>query len=287
MKFRWIISVLLFANSNWLSAAPNIVDVVQSPAWLVRESKVSALRPGTEIIAGDTIRTGFGARVLLKLGEGSDVKLGASSRWSLESQTESSADRIFSAVMSIAKGAFRFTTTALSKEKKRNIKARLNTATIGIRGTDVWGRTDAEKTFVVLIEGNIEIERNDRVTEMSEPLSLYNAPNAEPADPLSTVSTEDLQIYAQETEPQAGQGVSLRAGGWRINLASYRNPDNARYLESALDEQGYPSSSETATIGGNHYTRVYIAGLASRADAQALGKKISADHSVSPWVTPE
>ena len=80
----------------------------------------------------------------------------------------------------MARGAFRFTTSVLGRQ--REIRARVGTATIGIRGTDVWGKHEDSRDFVVLLEGQIEIERDGRSVAMSEPLSLFMAPAGQPVN---------------------------------------------------------------------------------------------------------
>ena len=53
-----------------------VVEGVQMPAWLERASERRPLSVGMELKAGDMVRTGAGSRALVKLSEGSLVKLG-------------------------------------------------------------------------------------------------------------------------------------------------------------------------------------------------------------------
>ena len=266
-------------------AQANIVKALQGPAWLIRDGHVRSLAPGTEIIAGDRIRTGVTGRVLMRMGEGSDVKLGALTNWTLDKQSASEGKKIFNAVMSIAKGAFRFTTTAFSKSHKRNISTRLKNVTIGIRGTDVWGRASDDKAFVVLIEGDIEIKRGNEVTQLTEPLSLYNAPAGMPADPLSTVAIEDLQVYAAETDVLAERGARSEFGPWQLNIASYLEERYSRTLQSKLSEHGYASSVVNVVVNGREFHRVVMQGYDSRSDAEFVSDLMTERFSLTPWVT--
>ncbi|MEM7466895.1 MAG: FecR domain-containing protein [Pseudomonadota bacterium] len=276
--------LIIIVSPSVLFADINRVTVLQSPVWLVRAGKISPLKVGSEILAGDRIRTGQNARVVVRLGEGSDVKLGGSTQWILDEQNRSVADDVFNAIMSVAKGAFRFTTTALSKGNKRNISARLNTATIGIRGTDVWGRVDDDKTFVVLLEGKIEIEREGRTTVMSEALSLYNAPNGQQTDPLSTVAIADLGVFAQQTEPQAGQGVQASSGQWQLNAASYLEAEYATKLQGQLNEAGYSADIQTVEINAQTFSRVVIGQFVTEADAETIKNQLQDTFQISPWI---
>jgi hypothetical protein len=60
--------------------------------------------------AGDTLSTGPGSRLLLKLSEGSLVKLGGNA--SLELRELEPSASLFKAALGVLQGAFRFTTAA-------------------------------------------------------------------------------------------------------------------------------------------------------------------------------
>ena len=102
-----------------------MVDGVQMPAWLERDGKRAPLAPGMELRAGDRIVTGSGARVLVKLAEGSVVKLGENGR--LRVQPRCSRRRsVFKATLQVLEGAFRFTTELVGKGKQaRGQRARV------------------------------------------------------------------------------------------------------------------------------------------------------------------
>ena len=268
-----------------LYAESNVIAALQSPVWLQRDNTIRALKVGDEIITGDKIRTGANARVLIRLGEGSDVKLGEKTRWILQEHPDASTNKIFSALMVVVKGAFRFTTTKLSKNRKRKILARLNTATIGIRGTDVWGSVEEAKTFIVLIEGNIEIEENGQTTAMSDPLSLFSASNNSPAEPLSTINLNDLSGYAEQTELQVHKGVQSVGGRWQLNLASYREQENVERLQGMLNKDGYRTFLERITLNGKAYTRVVMTEFSTHQDANFMRSQINTTYELTPWVS--
>jgi hypothetical protein len=110
------------------------------------------------------VRTGPGARAYLMLAEGSRVKLGEAARFSLHTQSMQ-PEKSFRGALDVVAGAFRFTTGKLKKTLPREVAIRVGTATIGIRGTDIWGKTDKDGDLVALIEGRIEITRAGQSTE--------------------------------------------------------------------------------------------------------------------------
>ncbi len=247
---------------------------MQAPAWLERGTERRALHFGMNLRSGDRIVTGPRARVVLRLEEGSHVKLGANAQLSLDSlQVPVDDSGVFSGALDILKGAFRFTTTLVNR--KRNITAQLRSATIGIRGTDVWGKAEDGRDFVVLLEGQISIERNGAETILDTPMSLFMAPRDQPALPVAPVDPDDLGRWAQETEPQAGQGVINEGGEYRANLASYRDEAGAARLAERLGAAGYRTTAARVEVNGQSWWRVMVTNLATRADAESVSRQIS------------
>ncbi len=281
----WLFALLLAPAA--LAAAPAArVEGLQMPAWLERGATRAPLAPGAELASSDRIVTGSGARVLLRLEEGSTVKLGADATLNLEKLAPpATGDGVFEGVLDVLKGAFRFTTTAIGKARKRDVTARVATATIGIRGTDVWGKAEAERDFVVLLEGAITITRDGQTVEMTEANSLFMAPKNQPALPVGPVNPDDLGRWAQETELQAGNGVLGIDGEWRVHLAAFRDAAAADAARTALADAGYATTPGEATIDGVHWVRLDIAGYSDRTEALAAAKALTGRHGiVSPWV---
>ena len=155
MKLRHLLpfAATLILTGPSLAAPAALVDAVQVPAWRVRGDNTEALAPGMDIQNGDQVRTGPGARAYLKLAEGSTVKLGESAEMNFHSRSLK-PQSFFRGALDILTGAFRFTTAQAAKLRKRDVAIRVGTATIGIRGTDVWGKSSGEQDLVMLIEGH-------------------------------------------------------------------------------------------------------------------------------------
>ncbi len=155
---KWIVvSILFFVLAADALAAPATVRLLQAPAWRERNATREALMVGMELESGDIVHTGPRARALLVLEEGSIVKLGENADLDLrELLPPPEESGVFKGFLDVVRGAFRFTTTLASR--RRDIRARVRSATIGIRGTDVWGKTEEDRDFVVLLEGVISIE---------------------------------------------------------------------------------------------------------------------------------
>lgn len=263
-----------------------IVAGLQAPAWRVHAGVREPLAAGQVLDAGDRLDTGPGARVLLHLGEGSMVKLGAEAELDLAKlEPPSAPNGVFEAVLDVLKGAFRFTTAAAAKLQRRAVTAHVGTATIGLRGTDVWGKTEPGRDFVVLIEGKIEIERAGEHVAMAEPQTLFMAPTGAAARPVGPVDPGDLARWAAETEPTPGAGIQDAAGAWRVNLLSTRDAAGAERWVARLRDGGYAAVHGTAAIGAVEWHRVYVDGFASRADGEVFAARTGREFTLpAAWI---
>ena len=276
-----LICLLLLSDAL---AAPGVVRLLQAPAWRARGATREPLQVGQELDSSDTVMTGAGARALIGLSEGSLVKLGENAELALKDmQVPAEENGVFKGVLDVLKGAFRFTTTIAGRH--REIRAQVRTATIGIRGTDVWGKAEDARDFVVLLEGQISIEHAGHSYPIETANSLFMAPRGQAALPIAPVNPDDLARWAQETEPQVAAGIVNVDGKYRLNLASYPSADGARRLAGELATAGYGATVESTTIAERGWWRVVIAGYASRADAAATAGALREPfHLASPWV---
>ena len=269
--------LILLSNillSAW--AAPQaVVDAVQMPAWLDRGGRVLPLTPGLEVKSGDRLRTGAGARATLKLPEGSIVKLGESAQMTYQMEP---APSIFTAALDVVTGAFRFTTAALQKLRKRNVSIQVGTATIGIRGTDVWGKSDKGSDLVMLIEGHVEVTPAvGEAFELKEPMAVFNAPKGGPAAPITLATLDAYKARARETDIWPGDGAARRGGRWSLLLGSVADQRSALELYDQARQAGFAARirPQRAAAGELHFD-VLLPGYASQAEAAAAATRVKA-----------
>jgi len=256
------------------SAPRAMVEAVQMPAWVERGGEPIPLAPGMALQDRDQLRTGANSKLLLKMAEGSLVKLGENGTLKLDRMGQG-RDRVFTAAMDVLQGAFRFTTDALLAPRRRNINITVATLAAGIRGTDVWGKAAADRDIVCLIEGKIEVRRGqDQPFLMDQPLSFYIAPRGAPPLPVAPVDPEQLRQWAAETEIEPGKGAARRGGNWKVIAASFNTRKDARKLSDALRAAGYAAEIRPAMSGQNRIYSVRLAHLPSKADAEALAGSI-------------
>ena len=261
-------------------AQPVKVEAVQYPAWLERGGQSVPLAPGIELQASDQLRTGRNARVQLRLPEGSTVKLGENAKFRVE-RAENRG--IFRAALTVLAGAFRFTTEALAKSRKRDISIKVSGVTAGIRGTDLWGKSTQERDLVCLIEGKISVaSENHPTVTLDTPLDFYQRPRGgEPQ--VSKVDAKQLDIWRQETE-MSKEGAAARAGGtWRVVAFTSGNRDEALAMNRALRASGYPA--EVVSADGRY--AVQVTGLAGESEARALSQNVKSIPGVKEPVSLE
>jgi len=278
---KTVLLAALLAIAGAATAAPQaVVDTVQMPAWLDRAGETRPLAVGTEIKNGDKLRIGAAGRAYLKLADGSTVKLGEGASLGFYSRSLR-PERRFKAALDVLRGAFRFTTEAANRAGgNRELDIRVGVVTAGIRGTDVWGKSDAERDLICLIEGRIELHHAGATSAMEEPLSYVAAPKNAAALPVAHVDPEQLQRWARETEVFAGDGATRRGGKWKLLLGSADEERGALALYDRARGAGYAAQirPRAASAGGGKWTyQVLIAQLGSEQEAGVLGNRVRAD----------
>lgn len=281
----WGAFVLLFSTATLLQAAPDaVVEGIQLPAWISRDGKHQPLVIGAELRSDDEVATGGNSRLLLRLADGSVVKLGENGRLQLSDVVQRRRENFLGATLRVLEGAFRFTTDAALKTRtSRDIVVRFPTVTAGIRGTDIWGKNLGDREVVVLIEGRISVTRDgEQPVEMKDPLTYLQAPK-EGAATVEPVPAEQLKAWAAETEIADGQGAVRKDGKWKLYLGSFERQADALALYDSLRRDGYPARIRPQPREGGQLYRVRIAGFPSEQEAAALGARLKQTH---PGIEP-
>jgi hypothetical protein len=283
--FGIVFAALLVFTALQAAAAPAaVVEGVQMPAWLERTlsggMRRIPLAPGMELRGGDEVKTGAGSRLYIKLAEGSLVKLGENASLKL---LDLQPDRggFFRAALNVLEGAFRFTTDVLAKERRRDVSIRVATVTAGIRGTDLWGKSDrGDRQIVCLIEGKIEVgAEGEAPVTMDQARQFYQREKGQ-TKPVGFVEPTQLGQWAQQTEIADGQGAARRGGKWRVALASAPTQSEALSVYEQLRTAGYAAEIHSAKSGGKRIYLVRISRLPSKADAEALAAQLRGMHGV-------
>ena len=268
-----VLGLLLAAASAASLAQPAaVIEGVQMPAWLERDGQRVPLVPGMELRAGDRIATGDGSRALVKLSEGSLVKLGENG--TLRFAEIDPGKELFKAALQVLQGAFRFTTDVVGKGRKREVNVRAEQVTIGIRGTDFWGRSLPDRQIVCLIEGAIEVgAAGEKPVVMDQPRQFYRRDKGK-TQPIGLVEAKQLAQWAIETDIEAGKGALRRGGRFSVELASDETRNAVLPVHEQLRKAGYPAQIAQRKDGDRVLYTVRIRQLPSRDEAQALANQL-------------
>jgi hypothetical protein len=285
MKALLLALLLAVASTQALAQPAAVIDGVQMPAWRERDGKRAPLVPGMELRAGDRIVSGKDSRVLVKLSEGSVVKLGENG--TLRFAELQPAQQLFRAALEVLGGAFRFTTDIAAKARKREVNVRVEQVTIGIRGTDFWGRSGPERQIVCLIEGAIEVgAAGEPPVTMDQPRQFYVRDKGK-TQPVGFVEPKQLEQWALQTDIAAGKGALRRGGRFSVALLASGEEAQANSVRNQLREAGYPAEVARRKDGDKVTLTVRIRHLPSRDEAQALANRLKGSFGVTgPRVLP-
>jgi hypothetical protein len=269
--------------------AGSVVSAVQSPAWLVHSGVTTPLRPGMQVGEGDTLRTAAGGRVYLDLPEHSTVKLGENTEFAAPAMKmdQDNQGSLFKGVLHVLKGVFRFTTSVVGHSERRHVDIQVGVATIGVRGTDVWGRSADDGSLVALLEGKVSMDMPGHAGMMMEKPMHFMTMATGGADMKmdQEVTPDKVADWAAQTDVVAGSGVLTGDGKFVVALISSTSDADTATLMKKLAAAGFPADDTQVTVKGRPYHRLVVNQVSSYRDAAALAAKIGKQFPLmSPWV---
>ena len=274
-----LVAAAALACGQALAQPAAVVEGVQMPAWVERSGRSAPIAPGMALQAGDQVKTGAGSRLLVKLSEGSLVKLGENG--TLRIAEMSPSKDLFAATLRVLEGAFRFTTDVAAKQRRREVNIAVATVTAGIRGTDLWGRSRDERQIVCLIEGNIQVGAEGELpVTMDQPRQFYVRDKGR-TQPVGFVEPQQLNEWAKETEIERGKGAARRGGKWSVQLIAAGSQGAALEVYDSVRKAGYPAQIDSTKDGDKRTYNVRIRNLPSKAEAAALADTLRGKYGVT------
>ena len=270
----WICSFAIHASSL-IS-----VDSVNYPVWVQRDNQSIPLAPGDELLQGDIVQTGSSGRAWLSMNDGTVVKLGQATQFAVREigYQQQQDESVLKAAIDVVKGAFRLTTGFFTPKRQtaHQVDARIGAITVGIRGTDIWGRAGDDQDFVALLEGIIDVFSGDEPSvRMDQPLSLYLKPKDQPAAPVQSVAEEKVAELGQQTELVSELGIASINGTYDLVLMSLQDEALVDSIIQRFHEAGYAVKTERFSFNDTQYTRLILQGFVDKQAAQNLRGRIS------------
>lgn len=283
---RSLTGLLLAGTALWAgprlahaNPAPTLVEAVQLPAWVERNGQRRPAQPGAVLRQADKAVTSAQARMLLRLPDRSEVKLGENTELVIQAmdvsrQGEARPQTILSDLRLVT-GVFRYATDLASKlaGNQRQLNLRLATATVGIRGTDFWSMTDAEHDAVCVFDGKVAVLRDAQAEiNLEKPGAFWVTFTGQPEKPAGQATPDQLAKFIGQAELSPGSGVLVQGGRWRAVLAVTNTLVQAGALRDQLATRGYPA--EVQPKDGKFEVRINQ--LATEQDARAVVQRLSA-----------
>ncbi|TXH04523.1 MAG: hypothetical protein E6R07_07610 [Nevskiaceae bacterium] len=254
------------------------VSALQPPVWVERHGQRSALAVSATIGSDSRYITGPGARLHIALADGSMVKLGENAEFRLPALqlTQAGGDSVLHGALKVLKGAFRYTTQALGFIRRRELDVAIGpTVTIGIRGTDVWGKSDDAQDLACLIEGSIRVGSPGRPDiTMDRPGSFYVVPRGQAPQPVAPVPADKLKTWIPQTELVPDRPALQSNGPYTVVLAVYLDEALARQRLQEFNAKGYPATLRRRDHEGTPVYSLTIEGLSDAQSAAAFGEQL-------------
>ncbi|MET0310461.1 MAG: SPOR domain-containing protein [Burkholderiaceae bacterium] len=254
-----------------------VVEAIQMPAWTGPSDKRQPLAPGDVVSTAQEVETAAAAGLVLKMPEGSLIRLGEKTRLGVQRLEVNDDGRInVRSELKLFDGFFRFATTAVAKAVgTREIDVGVRTATIGIRGTDFWAMTDAAHDAACLFEGKVDLATRDQgALTLDKPTAFWARFFDKPVQPVGNATPDQLVTFLKSTELVPGKGVAVTGGRWRVVAGAFAKPAAASALQARLRAEGYPAIVK-ANAGAKKLAEVRINSFATRGDAEAVLAKIA------------
>lgn len=146
-----------------------VVERVQGDALAVQNAQVRLLAPGGDVFVGDILSTGTGSRLEIRMRDEAIFVLGEQTSFVIVDYTFGGGGDP-SAVTRLIQGAFLATSGLIAQSSSDAMIVNTPVATIGIRGTTVWGgRMDGFFRVVMLQGAAISVSNNDGRVEITVP----------------------------------------------------------------------------------------------------------------------
>ncbi|MCF3629605.1 FecR family protein [Thalassospiraceae bacterium LMO-SO8] len=155
------------------------------------------LKVGSEVRVSDVISTGDGARLEFSLRDGSVVTLGERATFALSDFEDAPSKE--SIALRLLSGAFKAASGSIAARNPDAMTVATNTATIGIRGTTVWGGTLDTAFEVALLDGTaITVTTRAGTVELNSVGQGTSVPSADqpPAAPVTWAQTKVTRALA-------------------------------------------------------------------------------------------
>jgi len=276
---RSLIHVVLLIAVSPSALAVVSVGSLNYPVWAERGEQRVPLAPGDRLQTGDVVQTGANGRVWLQVEGGNAIKLGQGARFAIERADlrGSGDDATLRATFNLLQGAFRFTSRffELQPQVRHELVFKVGAVKLRADGRDLWGRSADEADFLVLLEGRAEVTpAGQSAILMDKPSTVFRKMQGLPAEPVTSISPAKVEDLVAQTELEPSLGIARMTGNYVLVLQSLSSDALVEAELDRLRQAGYAVQARVVDVNGKSYTRIQLEGLAYRAAAQNLRRRM-------------
>ena len=190
--------LLLIGPLCWAIDPAGNVERLQGTATATSTSDLTrTLQEGSTILVGDRVTTGTASRLRLRFNDGASITLGDNTTLTVQAyDADSSSTR---GLLDIAEGVFLAVTGAIARLGPDRYVVTTPTATLGIRGTEVWASQLPGRFAVTMLSGTgVIVTAPQGTVELTAPLSGIDLVEGEPLPQPRVWKPERLERARQE-----------------------------------------------------------------------------------------
>lgn len=166
-----------------IDLAGNVVKLQGSATATAGTGFSRPLQEGSTILVGDRIATGADSRLRLRMTDGAVLTIGGSSTMVIEAWNEDVS--VGRAALDVVEGVFLAATGAIARLGPERMVVTTPVATLGIRGTEVWGDALPDRLAVALLSGSsVTVKAPDETVTMTTPGTGLDVVAGEPLPPI-------------------------------------------------------------------------------------------------------
>lgn len=227
---------------------------------------MSPLAPGMRLHATDVISTGEGGRLLLKLDDGAQIRLGENAKLTLIDLKPSHT------ALALNNGAFRLK----SSGSKKLVNVAAGSLAASGRGMSLWGNAAGEHDAIALLaKGKVNVDHdNGSHATLTRAQTFVDAVDGASLSTVAKASTSDYNRWVAQTDLQSGKGAAVRKGRWKVDLGAFQERAEAESVKQDVEKEGYAVDLVSAGIKGKTYWRPQLKGFKTQQDAAVIAEQL-------------
>jgi hypothetical protein len=197
VTFSFVVVLMVYSHSDVVAQSQNVAGEVtrlQGTVEAVQPGSSRTLKFGDKIFVRDSIETGTNTRIQIIFRDGSDLILGEETIFAIDTYIFDDSGNSGTTAFTLVAGVFRLVTGAIASRDDPSVTIKTPLATIGIRGTDLWGAQRPNRLRVGMFGGiAVIVTTAGGTVTLTDPetLTIITSPDVAPT-PIERFDPDDL-----------------------------------------------------------------------------------------------